>query len=187
MTILYGGAFNPPTIAHQKIIHYLVDHYPEDQLILLPASSSYRNEIISFEHRKNMLKLLVGLLKHPIEISDYEAKQSQFRGTIETLIYFDHPLFVIGSDQLLAINRWISFPRVVEDNRFLVFPRSGIDGDDYLMNHPILCHYRDHFEIVTDFVSIEASSSAYRDDHELNMIPVDVEDYINKHHLYEVK
>ena len=33
MEVVYGGCFNPPTIAHQEIISYLANHY--DKVILI--------------------------------------------------------------------------------------------------------------------------------------------------------
>ena len=37
--VLFGGSFNPPTIAHYEIIKYLNDHY--DEVLILPNGDSY--------------------------------------------------------------------------------------------------------------------------------------------------
>ena len=39
MEVVYGGCFNPPTIAHQEIISYLANHY--DKVILIPTGNDY--------------------------------------------------------------------------------------------------------------------------------------------------
>lgn len=187
MMILYGGAFNPPTIAHQKIIEYLIHRFPNDDIVILPANAFYRHELVAYDHRQKMLELLVSSFEASITISDYEARQIRFTGTIETLRHFNHPLFVIGCDQLLGLEGWIAYPNVVEENRFLVFPRHGIDAQMYIDHHPILCKYRSHFEVVTDFEAINVSSSEYRESHDASQLTPEIMNYITEHHLYEVK
>ena len=53
--VLFGGSFNPPTIAHYEIIKYLNDHY--DEVLILPNGESYSfagKVLDSFKHRVNM-------------------------------------------------------------------------------------------------------------------------------------
>ncbi|MDD4212751.1 MAG: nicotinate (nicotinamide) nucleotide adenylyltransferase [Bacilli bacterium] len=187
MMILYGGAFNPPTIAHQKIIEYLIHRFPIDDIVILPANASYRHEIVEYDHRQKMLELLISAFDASITISDYEARQTSFTGTIETLRHFNNPLFVIGCDQLLGLEEWIAFPHIVEENHFLVFPRHGIDAQLYIDHHPILHEYHTHFEVVTDFEAINVSSSEYRASHDTSQLTPEIMNYITEHHLYEVK
>ena len=55
--IIYGGAFNPPTIGHLKIIEYLVNKFPNNKIIILPTNNFYKSkDIVSFDHRKKMLE-----------------------------------------------------------------------------------------------------------------------------------
>ncbi len=57
--IIYGGAFNPPTIGHLKIIKYLVEKFPNNKIIILPTNNFYKSkEIVSYEHRKKMLEIM---------------------------------------------------------------------------------------------------------------------------------
>ena len=37
MTIIYGGTFNPPTIAHFEIAKYLMNKFPNSKLVFLPT------------------------------------------------------------------------------------------------------------------------------------------------------
>ena len=41
MLIVYGGAFNPLTAAHQAAIRALRAQYPEDTLVLLPSGGRF--------------------------------------------------------------------------------------------------------------------------------------------------
>ena len=86
--IIYGGAFNPPTIAHKRIGKYLIDNYKDIELIYLPTNSFYnKDELVSFTDRFEMTKLLVKDLDN-VEVSDYEGKDHKFSGTYYTLQYF---------------------------------------------------------------------------------------------------
>lgn len=184
MQILYGGAFNPPTQAHFRIIEYLSHHYPNDELILLPANQYYKTDVVSFEHRQKMLELMIESITTKVTISNYEANQMKFSGTIETLRAFNHPLFVLGADQILAIEQWIAFPQVIVENQFLVFPRNGIDVEIFINNHPILQPYHNHFTMAMDFTECNVSSGQYRM-YEQKVLTPEVERYINEHQLYK--
>ena len=121
--IIYGGAFNPPTIGHLKIIKYLVEKFPNNKIIILPTNNFYKsNEIVSYEHRKKMLEIMCEDIIENIEISDYEQTLHDYLGTYYTLEYFNHPYFVIGADSLETLHKWIKYPDVVVDNKFIVFP-----------------------------------------------------------------
>ena len=71
--IIYGGAFNPPTIGHLKIIEYLVNKFPNNKIIILPTNNFYKSkDIVSFDHRKKMLEIMCKGFIDKIEISNYE-------------------------------------------------------------------------------------------------------------------
>ena len=108
--IIYGGAFNPPTIGHFKIIEYLVNKFPNNKIIILPTNNFYKSkDIVSFEHRKKMLEIMCKDYINNIEISDYEQTLDKYYGTYYTLVYFNHPLFVIGADSLDIVEMIMAF------------------------------------------------------------------------------
>ena len=58
MEVVYGGCFNPPTIAHQEIISYLANHY--DKVILIPTGNDYNKVgLIDYKNRVEMLNIII--------------------------------------------------------------------------------------------------------------------------------
>ena len=84
MIIVYGGTFNPPTVAHRKIAEVVVKGFNPNKFILLPVGDRYtwKDQFVPFEHRFNMLKLL---FKEDIfEVSDLE-NIDEYKGTYQSL------------------------------------------------------------------------------------------------------
>ena len=69
--IVYGGSFNPLTIAHEEIINYIYKIIT-DNLIILPNGDKYAlKNLVSFDKRVEMIKTVFP----NILIDDYENKQ----------------------------------------------------------------------------------------------------------------
>ena len=183
--IIYGGAFNPPTIGHLKIIKYLVEKFPNNKIIILPTNNFYKSkEIVSYEHRKKMLEIMCEDIIENIEISDYEQTLHDYLGTYYTLEHFNHPYFVIGADSLETLHKWIKYPDVVIDNKFIVFPRADIDIEEVINNNEILKNNSNNFIICNDFIENDISSTGYRVNKNETYIDQNVLNYIKDNKLY---
>ena len=188
MVILYGGAFNPPTIGHVEIIKYLLEKYHDYKIIILPANNDYKSQTnIDFHHRVKMLEIIKRKINNNrLIISDYELGLDEYEGTYNTLEHFNHPYFVIGSDALSKIELWIMYPNVVIDNKFIVFPRDGYNIKEIFNSNILLQEYRENFIIIEDFHEIDVSSTEYRNHLNKRIVLKEVEDYIKANNLYEV-
>jgi nicotinate-nucleotide adenylyltransferase len=126
MILVYGGAFNPPTIAHKAIMLYLMDLYKPNQFIFLPVGDIYpKTGLISYQHRHNMLKCFCE--SDLITISDFE-QQPAFKGSISALdhfkqLYQDDITFILGADNLKHIKSWIESDRLLTSYHFIVIDR----------------------------------------------------------------
>ncbi|HHU55802.1 MAG TPA: nicotinate (nicotinamide) nucleotide adenylyltransferase [Acholeplasmataceae bacterium] len=189
MQILFGGAFNPPTIAHYEIIKYLLEKFEDAQIILLPTNQYYhKNDLAPFQDRFNMLDILCQKLNSKrVTISDYEAKLDKYYGTYYILKAFNHPYFVIGADSLKNIDKWIKYPDIVIENKFIVFPRDNINIKGIMENNPILKKYNNNFIILENFRKLNISSTMFRKDKENKYLLEEVAQYIKENNLYEVK
>ena len=182
--IIYGGAFNPPTLAHLQIGEYLLNKYKNLKLIYLPTNSFYNKDgLESFKNRFCMTKLLVKGLGRRVRVSAYEGKAHKFNGTYHTLIHFKHPYFVIGADSLAKISEWIEAEKLISENRFIVIPRQNYNIED-IMKQDILIKYKDHFIIENDFLENDISSTTYRNEKRHDLITKEVANYIEKKGLY---
>ena len=112
----FGGAFDPPHIAHKKIITYFAD--TRDQLLIVPSYISpfkTNNPRASFEHRKNMLKIMLSdYSQGNISILDYECK-NKLMYTCDTIHYIkkkysNHKIqMIIGLDQYNKFHLWENY------------------------------------------------------------------------------
>lgn len=183
--IIYGGAFNPPTLGHLKIIEYLIKKFPNNKLVVLPTNNYYKlKEIVSFDHRKKMLEIMCKDYLDKICISDYEQTLDKYYGTYYTLKHFNNPLFVIGADSLDTIKSWIKFPDVVIENKFIVFPRANYDINKIIESNEILLCNKDKFIICDDFEENNISSTQYRKNKNDHILSKEVKQYINTNNLY---
>lgn len=188
-TYLFGGSFNPITKAHVKIIDYLSSL---GNLIIVPNGDKYNlKDLMSFDHRKKMIEIELRKLKYQgrISISDFE-KSTLYKGSIETLRYYNHPVMVIGDDCLLTLHKWINASKLVEENNFVVITRkhSKESLEKYIQEQEILTQYQDHFTIVELLEESvrNISSSSYRYENNQDALSEEVIDYIKNNKLYEV-
>ncbi len=181
--IIYGGAFNPPTIAHKRIGKYLIDNYKDIELIYLPTNSFYKkDDLVSFDDRYAMTKLLIKDL-NGVKVSNYEGKEHKFTGTYYTLKYYKHPLFVLGADSVANLTNWINGIDLIKENNFIVFPRIGYDLN-LIFQNKILKEYQDHFIIIDDYLEDDVASSHYRNYKDENLLTEEVKNYIKEKGLY---
>ena len=186
---LFGGSFDPITLAHTQIIDYLSSI---GRVLVVPNGNKYNlKNLTSFDKRVNMLEIEFNKLdyKHRILISDYE-KSSAYKGSIETLRYFNHPIMVIGDDCLLKLDTWINPETLIKENKFLVITRHQNVDDliKYIKNNELLSKYENNFKVVNilDDKTRMISSSAFKLNTNVDFVSKEILDFIKENKLYEV-
>jgi nicotinate-nucleotide adenylyltransferase len=188
MNIIYGGSFNPPTIAHLHIITSLLKTFDNSKVIVLPVGNDYKKpDLIDFKHRFLMLKLLLEPMKSDVLISDLE-NHSGYHGTLKTLEKLSKTYnkihFVIGSDNLESLKTWISYQDLLIKYPFIVMNRNHFMTEEQAEKM-----FKDikHKFIFLDF-DMDVSSSRIREDIEKHKkyLTKEVYEYIKNHKLYEV-
>lgn len=181
MNIVYGGSFNPPTLAHKKIVETLKSKFNPENIIIVPTGDSYTwKNITPFFHRFNMTCLVF-----PNEtVLDIE-QNNKFEGTINTLRYLSRSYndlhFIMGADNLIHIKKWIDYEKLLNEFNFIVFKRDNIDIESFINNE--LQNFKNKFTIV-DF-NIDISATKYRESHDDSLLEKKVAEYIKVNHLYE--
>lgn len=187
MNIVYGGSFNPPTLAHLEIIDLLIERFKPENVIILPVGKKYvlKTNLASDLDRLNMLKLM--LKDKKVIISTLEMEDTKFKGTFYSLeelgkTYSDL-YFVLGADNLCNLKSWINYQGLMEKYNFIALSRDGLDCSNYIKNN--YCEYLKHF-ITVEFNN-PISSSMIRNSitKHKNMLDSDVYEYIVKNKLYE--
>ena len=185
MDIVYGGSFNPPTVAHFRIAERVMALYPDCEFYFLPTGHAYgKTDLIDDYHRVKMLKLLCRRLGGQARVSTIETRDQTFAGTYYTLRYFCDPMFVLGADNLLGIESWIRYPKVIIENKFIVIPRGDINLDYLFKNNSVLNEYRNNF-IILDMGNLGISSSQFRNTKDNKYLLPEVAQYIKENNLYE--
>ncbi|QJG67150.1 nicotinate-nucleotide adenylyltransferase [Mycoplasma phocoenae] len=111
---IYGGTFDPVTKGHIKVARFAIETLNLDKLIFVPANINpfkTQQKSESAVDRLNMIKIV---LEDKMEVSDFEIKRNGPSYTIETIKHFknkypnDELFLLIGSDNLVKINKWHS-------------------------------------------------------------------------------
>lgn len=189
MIVVFGGAFNPPTIAHYEIAKHILDLPFVEQLLFVPVGDHYEKvELISAFHRVKMLEILIKNLPGA-KISNVEVEADRALKTIETLeyIHLSNPnselAFVMGADNLYQFKKWYHHERLISKFKLLILNRGDSDVHTFIKDHFVTTS--DHFIVINDFSKMDISSSAYRaDTTRKDILLPDIEIYINENELY---
>lgn len=136
-----GGSFNPVTLGHTQLASELIKLPNIDEVWFIPNNNSvFGKELISFEHRANMLSLAISELNHSSIYSLFN--QRFFLKTIErdqNLPGYTLDLvealeeinnknkyefrYVIGQDIANSINNYRYYKTLIKIANFIVVPR----------------------------------------------------------------
>lgn len=173
--VVVGGSFNPPTIAHKRIMEEAIQAIGADKGIFIPSSENYvsrkmskkteDNQVYTEEHRHKMLELLIENSNYNIEIDDCEYGDDGRGHTYNTLKhiaekYNDSEVYsIVGTDNLAWMCRWKHKEKLFSKFNFIVITRDGDNAQQIIENDETLSLYRDHFVIIKQPEGIENISS----------------------------
>lgn len=183
MNIVFGGSFNPITKAHLDIINKLKEKFNPENVIILPASDNYTwKNLTKSNDRLNMIKLVC---KDCI-ISDYELKQSTYKGTINSLNYLSKTYkdlyFCMGADNLEKFDKWINYEKILTNYNIIIFKRESIDIKE-IINRKYL-QYRDKFHVLEFDFNISSSMIRSNVEKYKDYLDINVYKYIIDNKLY---
>lgn len=130
---VYGGAFNPPHLAHVFTVAALLSRADVDAVWVLPAYGHvFGKQMAPFEDRLRLLRLAFeGFAGAPVVISDFEGRRQGVSRTYDTLdaLEAEHPehafMWVMGADNITESHRWHRFDDLVARWPVIVFGRPG--------------------------------------------------------------
>lgn len=186
MHIVFGGSFNPPTIAHRQIILKLQQTFLGSRVLVLPVGDDYQKpELISIKHRIRMLELMTSNMNNVL-ISDLEVKRS-WNGTLQSLNelskIYDDLHFVIGSDNLIGLFDWINYKQLLSTYPVIIMTRKGSlspkEAEQWFHHLP------HHFEFVDFNEDISSTVVRQRVHQSSDYLMPEVYQYIIENHLYK--
>lgn len=136
-TIIYGGAFNPPTLAHQAILQACVDYAePRAADVWLLPSASRRDKSIDVAYEKRLAyceALVRDVVSKAVDI-DIKTLELDSANPTETHVTaqqlcVQHPdrsfTWVFGADSVTTMDQWSHGTWLRENLNMLVVERPG--------------------------------------------------------------
>jgi nicotinate-nucleotide adenylyltransferase len=192
---LFFGSFNPIHIGHLALANYFLSFANLNEVwIMVSPQNPFKNKNTLLDFRQRYQLVYMALQDHPkIKVSDFESKLPVPSYTAVTMAKLKekYPNYefnlIIGSDNLSGLKKWKNIDYLLDNFKFLVYPRSiqhneKFISEDELLNHKSIVFY--------DAPKIEISSSFIRktikDKKDITFfMPKIVSDYILEMNLYQ--
>lgn len=195
---LFGGAFDPPHVAHVALVRAAIDQLGLTQLHVLPTGDAWHKArtLSPAEHRLAMAKLAFGDVPGVV-VDDRELRRPGPTYTVDTLraLQAEHPgaqpVLVIGADQASALSSWRSWETIVKNAIISIATReagTGTNGTFDLKKVPGVrlapLVLPDMPVSATHIRSLIAAGLKGTNGVE-HLVPAPVARYIDQHHLYQ--
>ena len=190
--VVMGGSFNPPTVAHLKLMLAAMDAVDACQGIFVPTAHEYVARKMKKQHcpqdvlsESIRVAMLESLCKQDdrLSVNQLQMMKTERGYDYEMLedIQTDFPdaeiCFVTGSDKLYVLPRWHRIDELVGKFRILVARRSDDDLEKIKEIRPYIAAHWDAFIVFTAPEEIShISSSAFRE--KLHALDESAKDYV---------
>lgn len=183
MTVIFGGAFNPPHVSHIALAKEVAKRSDVDKILVIPTFLSVHKKAAEtdFFDRLNMCCLAFkGIEK--VTVSSIEEKLSNKSYTYNTILALkeqgeENLALLIGADMAESFDKWYKYEEIIKLCKLFVFTRNG------RLDTTVLEKAKANFEII-DFNAEGFSSSDFRENKNEDILSAEVLDYIKSHSLY---
>jgi nicotinate-nucleotide adenylyltransferase len=190
----YGGAFDPPHLAHLSLAKHAMAHLGLDALYVVPtgqAGHKAPSKTPAF-HRLAMLSLAFADMPQVV-IDDRETRRDGLSFTVDSLneLQIEHPqaewFLIIGEDQAKSLESWREWQKIVQIAQVVVAARASDEPPSPSVGR---WHNRaSQNAIDMAFPCMDISATRIREAFEhgrsiSQWVEPRVNDYIQHHHLY---
>lgn len=162
---LFGGSFDPPHIAHEKIVIKALESLDIDKLFIVPTYLNPFKQSFHLEPEKRYI-LLKKIFENyqKVQVLDFEILQKRKVSTYETIQYLKDNYnlskiyLIIGSDNYKSLNTWSNYDKLKNEVEFVVAKRVGFLNENF-------------DNIKTLNIDIDISSTNLRENINLQYIP----------------
>ncbi|MEY4755638.1 MAG: hypothetical protein RJA34_536 [Pseudomonadota bacterium] len=195
---LYGGAFDPPHVAHVRLARAALEQLALDELRVLPTGQAWHKarQLTSADHRLAMTRLAFGKLDRT-QVDEREIRRSGPTYTIDTVreILAEQPdselVVVMGEDQAIRLPTWRNWEDLLGLAKIAVVPRVE-DPTDPPLPEPTFVPppgAQDRFiRLAMPLTPLSATAIRQRlsaGDAVSPLVGEAVARYIDQHHLYQ--
>jgi len=194
---VFGGAFDPPHMAHVALVHAAIEELQLDEVRVLPTGQAWHKvrSLTPAVHRLAMARCAFEGLPQVV-VDDREIQRAGPSYTVDTLIELaaEQPgaqlFLLIGDDQRRALPSW---HRIGDIARLAIICAAARDPDVVLWNtgqapSDASCSpLADVRPLHMPLIHISATDIRQRLAHQravTGLVPAAVERYIHEHHLY---
>ncbi len=130
MVAIFGGSFDPPHKAHQRIVEKALASLDIDKLIVVPAylNPFKTSSLASAKQRLAWCHTLFDEIPNVI-VDDYEIQEGKSTRTSQSVKHFnktyDVKYLIIGSDNLSTLTKWHEFNWLNKTIQWVIFTREG--------------------------------------------------------------
>ncbi|WP_332815781.1 nicotinate-nucleotide adenylyltransferase [Ramlibacter sp.] len=190
---VFGGAFDPPHLAHVALARAAIDQLRLDELRVFPTGQAWHKSraLSAGEHRLAMAREAFGGLPQAV-VDDRELRRAGPTYTVDTLrqLRAEHPqaelLLVIGADQAEALHSWRNSDDIIRLATLAVAARARPDPDAPPFDASTLPGGR-HVAVELPAMPVSATQIRARvqaGQDIAQLVPAGVASYIARHHLY---
>ena len=207
--VILGGSFDPVHSAHVALAEHVVHLLKPSQLRIIPTGSSRQKAACRAnpEQRVAMLSLAFAKLAKTtplfIDTQEIERAESGLQSySVDTLTQLRSEfgpsasfVFLIGADQLHQLHHWKNWRYLFDLAHIAVAARPGftLNGINKLVANELKRRAGTIEQLQTQpnghtylcaELSIDISSTQIRNGNNLSLVPPDVLNYIQQHHIY---
>lgn len=133
---MFGGAFDPPHVAHVALARAAVEQLQLDELRVFPTGDAWHKAqaLSPAEHRLAMARIAFGALPRTV-VDDRELRRPGPTYTVDTLreLKAEHPaaelFLVMGEDQAVSLTRWRDWRSIPALATICMAARSATSAD----------------------------------------------------------
>lgn len=133
---VFGGAFDPPHLAHVALARAALEQLQLDELIVFPTGDAWHksNVLSPAEHRLAMARIAFGELPRTV-IDDRETRRPGPTYTVDTLRELKAQMpqaelfLIIGEDQAVSLTRWREWQAIPALATICMAARASTDAD----------------------------------------------------------
>lgn len=188
---IMGGTFNPIHFAHLMSAEQVRDGLNYDKILFVPAARpphKSQPDMVSAEHRYQMVRLATAQNPY-FDVSRIELDRNGPSYTIQTIKLLRETLkeitelaWIIGADSLIEYKIWKDFDKVLKLCTLVVTTRPNYDLEQVPLE---IRNQITIFKITGSDISATEIRNRIKEKHSVRyLIPEDVVNYINEHHLY---
>lgn len=156
--LFFGGAFNPPTVAHVELANYVRKYLDYDKVVFVPSKDKYikneeNKELIFTEGERYMMLRRISISRPWMDISDIEIRAEDQPRTYRSMCIlrdrgYDLKL-LIGSDWLNNLEHgWLYVKEICEEFGIVVMTRNNDDVKEMIEKSPFLKQFASYITIV---------------------------------------